>query len=85
MKIMAICVRHKVSSTLPGKGSVMFVAACIVSVGGYREKQKSRSCNETYVSDACCAATDGIEHEPDHLKLGELLPAYEHDKQMSSE
>lgn len=62
---------------VPGKGTVMYAAACIVSLGGKREEQRPCPCNQTYVSDACCAATDGIVQEPTYLKLGELLPAVE--------
>ena len=58
---------------VPGKGMVMFAAACMISLGGKREEQSPCPCNSTYVSQSCCDATDGIVQEPGHLKLGEVL------------
>ena len=58
---------------VPGKGTVIFAAACTISLGGKREKQRPCPCNETYVSHACCGATGGIVQEPEQFKLGELL------------
>lgn len=58
---------------VPGKGMVMFTAACIISLGGKREEQRPCPCNETYVSHACCGSPDGIVQESSQLKLGEVL------------
>ena len=58
---------------VPGKGMVMFAAACMISLGGKREEQVPCPCNRTYVSHGCCEAPDGIVREPEHFKLGELL------------
>ena len=58
---------------MPGKGMVMFAAACMISLGGKREEPTPCPCNATYVSHSCCRAPDGIVREPEVLKLGELL------------
>ena len=57
---------------VPGKGTTTFVAACIISLGGKREEQIPCPCNSTYVSNACCSASDGVVQEPEHFRLGEL-------------
>ena len=58
---------------VPGKGMVMFAAACIISLRGKREEQMPCPCNGTYVSHACCEVLDGTVQEPERFKLGELL------------
>ena len=73
---------------LPGKGTVAFLAGCIISmVAAGNGKKNPRGlmgvdgdgggracpCNSTYVSLACCAAGDGVVWEGEGYKLGELL------------
>ena len=56
----------------PGKGMVMFVAACVVSLGGKRDGGRPCPCNGTYVSYGCCGVEDGMVWEGAEFKLGEL-------------
>ena len=57
----------------PGKGTVAFLAACIVSLGGKRDEGRPCPCNGTYVSHGCCGARNGLVWEAKEFKLGELL------------
>ena len=57
----------------PGEGTVAFVAACVVSLGGKRQEGRPCPCNGTYVSHACCGARDGLVWEGEEFKLGELV------------
>ena len=69
-----MCTTHK-EQYQPGSGTVAFLAACIISIsgaGGKREEMRPCPCNATYVSQACCAAADGLVWEEPHFKLGEL-------------
>lgn len=60
----------------PGRGTVAFVAACIISMsgaGGKREEARPCPCNATYVSHSCCGVSNGLVWEEERFKLGELV------------
>ena len=66
----------------PGKGTVAFLAACIISMVGKNNPRGEESgrpcpCNATYVSFACCGVPDGLVWEKETFKLGELLAGNE--------
>ncbi|KAI9757588.1 MAG: hypothetical protein M4579_003400 [Chaenotheca gracillima] len=55
-----------------GAGTMKYVATCLISLGGKRDEGFPCPCNSTYVSHACCGATDGLVWEGPQAKLGEL-------------
>ena len=62
----------------PGAGTVAFVAACLVTLGGSggkREEKMPCPCNSTYVSHGCCDVLDGLVWETSKSNLGSLLSA----------
>lgn len=56
-----------------GKGTVAFLASCMISLGGKREEGSPCPCNTSYVSHACCGVESGIIWEDESFKLGELM------------
>lgn len=60
---------------LPAQAGIKYVAACISAVASNPKRNSNWPCpcNTTYVSHACCEALDGVVHEREFYKLGELL------------
>ncbi|KAI9729024.1 MAG: hypothetical protein M1828_000109 [Chrysothrix sp. TS-e1954] len=56
---------------IPGGGFVHYGAVCS-AISGKREEERPCACNTTYVSWACCGASDGYVWEAERFKLGEL-------------